>query len=427
MAATLLICACSRPPRHQKAFDRARAVMDSLPEQALLILDSIPAAELDPGLDSARYILLHALAEDKTYTLTTPDSTLHLAIGTLRRLDRKDDLRQALYLLGCRLFRQGLYNEGITNLLEAEDLIDDTTPQLEQGLIYHELAECCNALLIGTEAISYAQMANDAYISANRPLHAAYALHDKAVFQNNHLYYDKAIKTFLLAKESADSLGDNHLSDNCTAGIAYSLIGKHQYADALMYFHCISDTSPAFDDQTKALRAFAEAHAGDKVLADSISQELLSDGNFRGIYGLDSENASIQIIKDAYEQQEASSDSILADAYRNNFTSILKSSYATERELLETKIKNKIQLNTTLIILSIIIAAIAGIAIHIYRCKTRTEKENNLWLTHDLLHFMQAENHRIKEAAENRVHAHSLSLLQQKANALNNIVVSYYH
>lgn len=77
IAVTLLcLVACKQEPRHEETYRYVRSIIDSVPEQALLILDSIPMSELQSDLDSARYILLHATAENKLHANVTPDTVL---------------------------------------------------------------------------------------------------------------------------------------------------------------------------------------------------------------------------------------------------------------------------------------------------------------------------------------------------------------
>lgn len=91
---------CKEKPRHEAIYQRVRPLLDSIPEEALSILDSIPKKDLQPGLDSARYILLHAIAENKAYKFTTKDSTITLAIETFRTYNQIDDLRNSLFIQG---------------------------------------------------------------------------------------------------------------------------------------------------------------------------------------------------------------------------------------------------------------------------------------------------------------------------------------
>ena len=96
----LMFPCCTRIPQHEPQFQRARVVIDSCPECALAILDSIPISDLSPGLDSARSILLHAIAENKLYALATSDSTIQIAINVFQSYNAVDELRQAYYIQG---------------------------------------------------------------------------------------------------------------------------------------------------------------------------------------------------------------------------------------------------------------------------------------------------------------------------------------
>ena len=68
LALTLLLVGCYSDPRQVELVDRAEAVMDSLPETALALLDSVDSHRLVRA-DNARYRLHHtrSLTYKKTF------------------------------------------------------------------------------------------------------------------------------------------------------------------------------------------------------------------------------------------------------------------------------------------------------------------------------------------------------------------------
>ncbi|MBQ5750535.1 MAG: tetratricopeptide repeat protein, partial [Bacteroidaceae bacterium] len=102
LALTLLLVGCYSDPRQVELVDRAEALIDSLPEASLALLDSVNSRRL-VGADKARYALLHTQAQDKNYIDVTNDSLISIAVDYY---DDADNLRyrgMAHYYKACVL------------------------------------------------------------------------------------------------------------------------------------------------------------------------------------------------------------------------------------------------------------------------------------------------------------------------------------
>lgn len=71
---------CGRHGAAWRQMDAAESLMESHPDSALAILDSIPASEVNGQEEKARYALLMSMALDKNYIDTTDFNVLQPAI-----------------------------------------------------------------------------------------------------------------------------------------------------------------------------------------------------------------------------------------------------------------------------------------------------------------------------------------------------------
>ncbi|MBR2379241.1 MAG: tetratricopeptide repeat protein, partial [Bacteroidaceae bacterium] len=79
LALALLLVGCHSDPRQVELIDRAEAVMDSIPETALALLDSVDSHRLVRA-GNARYALLRIQAQDKNFIDVTNDSLIDIAV-----------------------------------------------------------------------------------------------------------------------------------------------------------------------------------------------------------------------------------------------------------------------------------------------------------------------------------------------------------
>ena len=97
----LLICtmgACDRP--ESRRLQRAEAVMESAPDSALAILDSIDTATLTRASDRALYALLLTQGRIKTYEVLTDDSLISTAVSYYEDHDPDSNLMKSLFYQG---------------------------------------------------------------------------------------------------------------------------------------------------------------------------------------------------------------------------------------------------------------------------------------------------------------------------------------
>ena len=141
LALALLLVGCHSDPQQVELIDRAEAVMDSIPETALALLDSVDSHRLVRA-DNARYALLRTQAQDKNFIDVTNDSLINIAVDYYTH--SRNNLRyrgMAHYYKACVLYNAGYYEQATEHLIKAEEALLNTTEYNTTALTYNLLSE----------------------------------------------------------------------------------------------------------------------------------------------------------------------------------------------------------------------------------------------------------------------------------------------
>ena len=144
IAITLALTACTDSPVDAR-LDLADSLMESRPDSALTILDSISAADLRGDEQKARHALLLSMALDKNYIDTTTFDVLQPAIDYYPRHGSPDEKLRTYYYQGRIYQNRSEYNDAMLRYMEACDLRGKITDSLTlartlvaQGWLYRE-------------------------------------------------------------------------------------------------------------------------------------------------------------------------------------------------------------------------------------------------------------------------------------------------
>ena len=127
--ALMAMTGCRRGPVDAR-LDLADSLMESRPDSALTILDSISAADLRGDAQKARHALLLSMALDKNYVDTTTFDVLQPAIDYYPRHGTPDEKLRTYYYQGRIYQNRGEYNDAMLRYMEACDLRDKITDSL---------------------------------------------------------------------------------------------------------------------------------------------------------------------------------------------------------------------------------------------------------------------------------------------------------
>lgn len=124
----LLICiwivcfwgSCSSSER--KTFNTAYAILESHPDSALAILETVRPESLRCNRDKACYALLKSMALDKNYIDVSDDSLINIAASYYSRSEHPVEYMKTSYMQG-RIYKNGRrFPASISAFQKAEDL-----------------------------------------------------------------------------------------------------------------------------------------------------------------------------------------------------------------------------------------------------------------------------------------------------------------
>ncbi len=137
-----MIC-CHRQSDAWKQMDRAQDIMNTKPDSALTILDSIKIQNLRNAEEKARYALLMSMALDKNYIDTTNFDVLQPAIDYYLENGSADDKLRTLYYQGRIYMNNSDLDMAMDCFIKAEDVKNEWNDTLTyanllvaQGNIY---------------------------------------------------------------------------------------------------------------------------------------------------------------------------------------------------------------------------------------------------------------------------------------------------
>ena len=200
LGVTLFIC-CQQTITTR--LDEAENLLDSRPDSALCILESIPSSELRSEESNARYALLRSIAYDKNYIDLQSDSIIRKATAFYSKQLASIDRMRAWYYEGVILDNVGDYPSSIISLEKAEHDALLLKNDYYLGMINREKGYVYNTMINMPSAIECQEKAIEAFRRAGKEEHAAFALLSLGIGWFNYDQFEKARSILLEAKNES--------------------------------------------------------------------------------------------------------------------------------------------------------------------------------------------------------------------------------
>ena len=435
----LLICmmgACDRP--ESRRLQRAEAVMESAPDSALAILDSIDTASLTHASDRALYALLLTQGRIKTYEVLTDDSLISTAVRYYEDHGPDSNLMKSLFYQGEILSNNREFSKAILPSMRAREMAISADNPYWHAKASELIGDILSLTYQKDSALIYINEAVTNYLKSDKIANYRYCIVDLGTVYGNIGKYDLSIKLidsiYHIALEEADS--------NLTAyslNVLYAmsfLSGKND--DALRYFN-----------ELKEYRDYYEISLQDMAWNTQIS---LNDSTFRlfeeyiNKYPLSNNsatsNANALYTRLLYHKKKNNLDSaiICYDSLFNVFSgetnNVLKQSVVnSQKKYIETIAKDnehELQNLRRLIIVVAIIFIIVSIAVLIFirqqnRLK-RSELENKMKDIMILSGRIKDQDKRMNRLSisQNRILHLCENLYKERWDTINNLCNEYF-
>ena len=216
---------CSR--HHDASADRierAERIMDSMPEKALALLDSIAEPERLPRADYALYCLLETEAKDKTGQPSRSEERIAVAseyFGARRDYERA----VRAYFYHSRVLSDLLDDKRrLTMLLRAEEYMPYSPDDNLKGLICYDIGEVYKSQYLEDEAIAYYEKSMHHFRKAEKAKNEMYALYQIGWAHMTKKDFDEAVTFFDRCLD-----GSEKCNDKAFVSMMYSSLGSAYY------------------------------------------------------------------------------------------------------------------------------------------------------------------------------------------------------
>ena len=148
--------------------DRAESLMESAPDSAMTILDSISLGALSSQKDKARYALLKSMALDKNYIDATSFDLLQPAIDYYLKQGSPDEKLRTLYYQGRIYQNMEEDEEAMKSFLQATEERGQISDSLCLGRTFFAMSVLYARQYRIEDYISYSHRASEIFSKINR-------------------------------------------------------------------------------------------------------------------------------------------------------------------------------------------------------------------------------------------------------------------
>lgn len=385
-AATLLGCAglfsCSR--HHDASADRielAERIMDSMPEKALALLDSIAEPERLPRADYALYCLLETEAKDKTGQPSRSEERIAVAsdyFGARRDCERAV---RAYFYHSRVLSDLSDDKRRLTMLLRAEEYMPYSPDDNLKGLICYDIGEVYKSQYLEDEAIAYYEKSMLHFRKAGKVKNEMYALNHLGWAHMTQTHFTDAISCFensLLMARSCQDVSAVNLSYSNLAS-AYYRLGQYDKAKECIYnirqneissgqYKTLGDIYLDRADLDSAGICYHKALS----IAEREKDTIKMAGTIYSLYSIELQNGKIPHALKLYERYHGLSN-VIHERNKNSSMQEIKHMYNNERLQVEKQqlaIRNRNLWLVVTVLLSVTLAVCTVYAIRM-RVKER--------------------------------------------------------
>lgn len=240
----MLLGGCSRQHTDDNStLLRAEALMESHPDSALSILDSLDRSKLRSESDRAFYALLLVQARVKNRMDDANDSLIHAAVDYYSRTGDSRRKMLAYYNLGFLQSGTDSLSQSVTSLLTALDLAEETSDDFYASLACRELSLIFRKTGNPAEELLYAQRAYNHIKQTGRKRYADWAMLDIAGAYHHLRQYDSCYIVYHQLLDTLKSRPDSALLCATWSNLSRAFIADGKSVKALPYLQKLSTSS----------------------------------------------------------------------------------------------------------------------------------------------------------------------------------------
>ena len=412
---------------HNKAVEAtlrdAEILMESHPDSAYAILQTIDPTTIKSEQQCALYALLYSQALDKNYIDETNDSLISIAENFYIKGHNIHYLMLSYYYHGRIKYNAKEYAKGLCLMTKAFDYAENLNDSYWMGRIAGQISNIYDDNFHGTEAIHYAKIAYDNIkISGKQPFLNHSLLQLARVYLNNQKN-DMCIAISKQLLDSAYIYQDSLLNISALRLLAKSYINNGEHAENIKTINAITEiTEPSSD--LRCLLGLSYLAIGEHQKAYEILNNIsenYTNPDFVLMYEIAKINGDNNTALFAIEKVFNEVDSVFKSSMNQNFSQTLSELYSQENKRQETKLKQiKTNYITTVILCSIAIALILAVFNFAYR-RQKEKIERNILIARGIQDILTVTETQFTEAQEA-----VRTLLMSRFSIVDSLCKTYY-
>ena len=233
----LLMTGCKERPEVTASLDRAEALMESAPDSALTLLQTLDTETFLRRSTHARHALLFTQAQDKNYIDETNDSLISIAVDHYRHHGDVRSRFLSLYYNGRVLTNAGDHLNAMLSYAEAEELLDELNDDYYAGLLYSQMGDEYGEYYDFPKSLEAYQKASEHYSMAGKELHHLYALIDQSSVCRNLNDYPMSDSLLQFVLNEAKQNENHGLMNYVMSSLVMQYVEQEQMGDAKIVYN----------------------------------------------------------------------------------------------------------------------------------------------------------------------------------------------
>ncbi|MDE6814220.1 MAG: hypothetical protein K2J28_10455 [Duncaniella sp.] len=232
MFVLVVLASCSPEGDGSRPLAAAEELMDTRPDSALMILQSIPPGSLGSAGGRALYGLLMTQALDKNYIDVTSDSLIRPAVDYYEDSSDKFRLMKSLYYLAGVDYYRKAYSESLIASFRAYELARQLDDKFWIGMTARRIAEIYGDNYCAKEQMEFARIALDNFRLTDRRPFIHNGIYSLAAAYHANEDYSTARKICHELLDTAVVYGDNVWRRQAFELIGLGYMAKDSFAAA---------------------------------------------------------------------------------------------------------------------------------------------------------------------------------------------------
>lgn len=227
----------------------AERLMESHPDSALSILESISSSSLKSEQDQALYGLLLTQALDKNHRSLSNDSLISRSVNYYKL--RGDALKQILsnYYQGRVRYHSDNMHLAIVSFIKAKEIAESNGYDFWAGMACRGISDIYNGTYNAAEELKFAEEEHDFIQQSGKQPYINYSIYDLGRAMRNNGKWTESLAISQQLQDSAIKYHDSFLY-NCALQLkAYNLMDMNKFDDSyeLLYEICSGDFAETAD------------------------------------------------------------------------------------------------------------------------------------------------------------------------------------